>query len=443
MLAILFFHFILQSTDSAEVFPYTTRTRSYSGWNSTIQGDVTSLGMGGATVAIPSSISAAQINPAGFAMVTASISAQILSNSIDDQHVQKNANNYNTNQWGLSVNPPPWGFGILYYSPTAESGSYQSPTTGRNFDTTVSVRELRIAVAHAFFENTLSLGLSLGVAKGIRELGSYAYNSVDLDFEIGALYLLPGHFILGASFIPQNTINPSGDADGQVDMPGFNQAIIAPTQTTLGIAWQPNRFFQTGFSLTYISSTTNTALLADQSKTVGATSVFEPRLGANYVFAEYRNFKLEYALGTYFEPSRISGEPNRMHATTGLEIEPWFMNVGFGFDLAEKYQNVLIAVNVDIVRAARVLDLIPKNPVPPYHGFFPPPFILSADGLPQGMTRGEHTNAPPASLGDVQKIITDVPGRIKEKFDSVTDQAPTKKKKQKKKKIEEESDDQD
>jgi len=416
MLALLFSILISPATFASPAFPYSTRTRSYSGWNSTIQGDVTGLGMGGATVAIPSSISAAQINPAGFAMVTASVSAQILSNTIDDRHIQSSENRYDTNQWGLSVNPPPWGLGILYYSPTTENGNYQSPTTGKDIDAAVSVREVRFAVAHAFLDHQLSLGLSLGVAKAIRQLGQYNYNSIAIDSEFGALYLMPHHFILGASYIPQNTMNASGDVYAQNDMPGFNQAIITPAQVSAGVAWQPNRFFKTGFSLTYISSTVNTALLSDQNKIVGAISVIEPRLGANYVFAEFKNIKIEYAIGTYFEPSRITGDSNRMHGTMGLEIEPWFMNVGLGFDVADDYKNVLMSISLDIVRAARAFELIPKDPVSPYHGYFPPIFTVKAEGLPQGMTEGEHNNTPPISLENVEKIISDVPEKIREKM---------------------------
>jgi len=444
MLAILFTLIFFPSTNASEVFPYSTRTKSYSGWNSTIQGDVTALGMGGATVALPSSISAAQINPAGFAMVTASISAQIVSNTINDQHIQTSQNKYDSNQWGLGVNPSPWGFGILYYSPTTENGNYQSPTTHQNLDTTISLREVRFAVAHAYFENKLSLGMSLGVAKAVRELGPYAYNSIDVDVEVGALYRLQNHLILGASFIPQNTINASSDVYAQTDMPGFNQAIISPAQTTLGLGWEPNRFFKAGFSLTYISSIRNTALLADQNKVVGDTAVFEPRLGGNYVFAEYKYLKMEYALGTYFEPSRISGESSRMHGTMGFEVEPWFMNLGFGVDVANDYKNVLIAVSVDIVRAARVLDIIPKDPVPPYHGFFPPMFVVSADGLPPGITQGEATSVQPTNLKDVKNIIMDIPERIEEKVNAMSKGSSSKAKKKKlKKKIEQKPEDQD
>lgn len=412
----LLLHLFIQPVIAAEPFPYSTRTRNYSGWSSTIQGDVNALGMGGATVAFPSSIAAAQINPAGFAMVTASLSAQIVKNTKEDLHVQKSSNQSSNQQWGLGVNPSPWGFGILYYTPTTENGNYQSPNTGNNLETEITVKEVRIAVAHAFFENKFSIGASFGIAKAFRTLGPYEFNETSFDFEVGVLYCLPQHFILGASFIPQNTIQTSDSKPLQNEMPGFDQHVIVPAQTTAGVAWVPNRFFKTGFSLTYVSTIPNAGLLSDQSKTVGAYPILQPRLGASYVLAEYPNFKIEYAFGGYFEPSRIAGESNRLHGTMGLEVQPWFINTGIGFDLASNYKNVMLGLTIDIVRTARALEIIPPDPVPPYGGFFPPMFRVMADGLPAGMTKGEPSSAAPPNLGEIQEIIYDIPKRIKNRI---------------------------
>jgi len=364
--------------------------------------------MGGATVAIPSSVSAAQINPSGYAMVASSIGIQIISNTVDDGHFQNGENKYSSNQWGLSVNPSPWGFGILHYTPSNEQFS----------DAKISVEEYRLAVAHTFLDDRLSLGISFGFAEGERQIGSLSYQSSGVDFEIGALYALPKHVMLGASFIPNNTIRAVGGAPSSPELPGFNQSIIAPSQTTLGVAWVPNRFFKAAFSLTYIDPIENVALLADESKIVGAFGVLEPRLGSSYILADFKNLKMECAVGTYFEPARIDGESSRLHATFGLDVNPWIINTGVGFDLAQNYQNVMFTIEVDIIRSAIALKLIPPDPVPHYEGFFPPATVISADGLPDGLTHGEVKHVKPINLEDAEKIILKVPEKIREGLDS-------------------------
>ena len=195
-------------------------------------------------------------------------------------------------------------------------------------------------------------------------------------------------------------------------MPGFNRAVIRPLLATAGAGWIPNRFFKLGLSLTYAGATQNTALLSDQSVTTGAYATWVPRLGASYVLAEYTNFKVEGALGSYFDHSRLSDSSNRVHATAGLEANPYFMNLGTGIDVADGYKNIMLSVGIDIVRTARAFDIIPKEPVPAINKAWPSAFVVMSDGLPEGLTRGEERNFGSTSVLQVEKIIEDVPGNI-------------------------------
>src|SRR5690606_1688100 len=107
-----------------------------------------------------------------------------------------------------------------------------------------------------------------------------------------------------------------------------------------------------------------------------------PRLGASYVIGEFRNLKIEAAAGTYYVPSRLSDVGSRIHGTLGVEVNPYFFNTGVGFDVARDYRNFIVSLGVDIVRALRAIQVIPKDPVPPLRGFFPKFDRSSADGLP-------------------------------------------------------------
>ncbi len=396
----------------ATILPYSTRTRDFSSWTPSTRGDINTIGMAGATVATPISISAAEGNPAGYGMLTGSISAQINKISLGDTRLQRSGEPIDSSQWGLGVSPSHQGYSLSYYSPQTESGTYASPNTGDTVKTEVSLKELRLTTARAFFDDHLALGISLELLKAVRELNSASSNAYGLSYQVGALYRLPYHILLGGSFSPQARVSPASNPDSQNIMPGFNRAVVRPLLATGGAGWIPNRFFKIGASLTYAGATDNTALLADQTVITGATATWVPRLGASYVVAEYTNFKVEGALGSYYDSSRLSDSSNRVHVTAGLEANPYFINLGTGIDIADGYKNIMLSVGIDIVRTARAFDIIPKDPVPAINKRWPDAFTILPDGLPEGLTRGEERKFGSTNVQQVEKIIEDVPGNI-------------------------------
>ncbi len=423
---------LIHEAKAAVPFGYGTRTKNYSGWSPTVRGDINAVGMGGASIAVPTSISSSEANPAGFAMTLSSLTAQINKNTIHDEQFQKSGGDYESNEWGIAVNPPDWGFGITYYSPMTESGNYFSPNTGNLLQSEVSVKELKFTVAHTFLDNHLSFGFDLGLAKGIRKLGPYEDNSTRFITQIGALYRAPGHLLLGLSVSPQSTISGSDGAIVQNEVTDFFQPIVVPTVVGAGLGWIPNRFFKAGFDLRYVTGTSNTALLADQNKEIGQYATLQPRAGASYVIADYTNFNVEVAIGAYYEVSRIQGENNRLHRTLGLDVNPWFFNTGIGFDYAKGYRNTSISVGIDLVRTARAAEIIPDNPVKARNDILPSPVEVSSEGLGPGM-KGKHekgVNQP--SVGEITEIIKKIPEKIKEKTEALTSPHQVKKKKKKK-----------
>ena len=120
--------------------------------------------------------------------------------------------------------------------------------------------------------------------------------------------------------------------------------------------------------------------------------------------------------GPYAEVSRIQNNSNRLHGTFGLDINPYFVNTGVGTDYASGYRNWVATIGVDLVRTARTFGIIPPDPVPAYDRFFPPPFVESADGLPDGFTIGQKKSTAPPNADDVKNIVTDIPKKLAEKF---------------------------
>src|SRR4051812_31448023 len=101
MVAVLFSvcFVLLEETAHATILPYSVRTRDFSSWTPATRGDINTIGMAGATVATPNSISAAELNSAGYAMLTTSITAQINKVSLDDSRLQRSGDKIDSSQW--------------------------------------------------------------------------------------------------------------------------------------------------------------------------------------------------------------------------------------------------------------------------------------------------------------------------------------------------------
>lgn len=394
------------------ILPYSTRTKAYSGYSTTVQGDNETIGMANATVAIPGSISSLETNPAGLTMTMGSVSAQINSNEMRDRTITGVDHKIKSNQWGLAVVPGDWGFALTSYTPSFEGGTYESPNTSQNDEYEISLKQVRFSAARSLLKKKLSLGASFEIDRATRKIGSEERNASDLSFKLGAIYHIKDHLLVGASYSPPQDIGDSLARSGGSTLPGFAQPIRTPMLLTVGTGWIPNRFFSVGFSIAAVGTTANTALLRDESRIVGEHFTLQPRLGASYVIAQYDHVKVSTAVGTYYETPRIDGVPRQLHGTFAFQVNPWFMNVGLGVDRADRYNNLIFSIGVDIVRAARTLKMIPRDTVPAKNGFWPEPLKIEADGLPDTLTSGEAKKFASPSVGDVSTIISEIPENI-------------------------------
>ena len=409
-------------------FNYNVRTRPYSGWDSTLRGDIDTIGMAGATTAVPYNVSSATANPAGFAMVQGGLLLQINKNTIHDDTIQRTGDSYDSSQFGLAINPPGWGFAISWTVPKSETGTYISPNTGHPLNTDVSVKRLQLSIARNFWEDAFSLGVGVGLDFGVRDLGDFSYGGSTPMIQVGGLWKLRHHWILGFDASPQTTIGAAHAAD-QNELPGFNQPILTPAEFAVGTGWVTNRFFKVGLDFHYIAGTANTALLADQNVPIGQTATLEPRLGASYVFVDYPDLQAIYSMGSYYEQARVQDAANRVHGTAGLQINPWFINTGFGIDFGANYRNIMITIGIDIVRTARILEIIPPDPIPHQDGFFPAPGVVSAIGLPHAMTSADpNKGIEAASSEDIKKILSELPERIRKRWARLLREEPPKRK---------------
>lgn len=393
--------------------PYGTRTKAYSGYSTVVRGDNENVGMANAGVAIPGSISSLETNPAGLTMTMGSVSAQINSNEMQDRGITGSSERkVRSSLWGLAVIPNDWGYSITSYSPSFEGARYTSKLTGNPNDIEVSHRQVRLSVARAMMNHRLSLGFSLQMDQATREISGENFGATGASFKIGAIYHVRNHFLLGASFSPKQELGSSDANSGNPQLPGFAQPIRTPMLLNVGAGWMPNRYFSVGLAVVAVGKTENTALLRDESKTVGGSFTFQPRIGASYTIAQYKFIKVSTALGAYYEDPRTEGVPKRIHSTFAFQVNPYFMNVGFGIDRAERFNNLTFSIGIDIVRTLRTFKVIPSDSVPPLNGFWPKPLEVKADGLAETLTYGETKDFSGPSVGDVKSIIEEIPANI-------------------------------
>jgi hypothetical protein len=182
------------------------------------------------------------------------------------------------------------------------------------------------------------------------------------------------------------------------------------------LGYIPNRFFRADFDLSYIGSTPSAALIRDQTITVGQNPVLEPKLGVAYVFADYKELGATAFLGTYYETAREEGNASRIHLTSGVEVKPWVVTVGWGVDTSALYLNYLFSLGVDVFKIMEKLDLIPTGWHPARQGFLPNPFHESELGLPRPLQKNWKPRGPDMNPID---IALELPKKIGEKVEDI------------------------
>jgi hypothetical protein len=408
---------------SADTLNYTTRNHDYNGWTSTVNGDVRTVGMAGATIGLPDSYLSSRDNPAGLALLMETADETFTNNAISDGHIQERTYPITLGSFGLAAAFYPWAVSVGYVMTSREGMPYsllnssEVPTVG------ISSREWRVAASRVFFDNRISLGASFNFGRATEDFTFEQSDTPDLSgseydfaFTIGALGQLNQHVLLGLSYAFPITYNFTDASGPPTPIAGFYKPLRTPGRIGAGIGWVPNRFFRADLSMVFIGRIDGAALLRDDSSLVGQSVTMQPRAGLSYIFAEFEEFRGTSFIGSYFEMSRIEGAPSRLHFTGGVEIKPWILTLGAGVDVAPNYSNIILGIGIDLIKVAQKLAIIPKPYSPPRKGLFPPARKYSDEGLPRGLV--EHWR-PTGPEMNVIKVIGDIPVRTGKKVEEV------------------------
>ena len=395
---------------AADILPYTTRTRSYSGWSTAVQGDLRTVGMAGATVGLANTFLAVLDNPAGLAMMVNGADSNFVSNTITDGQVQSLTHPLNAYQFGVAASLYPWGFGFAYRSRTHEGQPYEFQNSpGSSANMMVSTGDIYFSAARVFFDDRLSIGASLIAAQADERIEpqptTLPYQSYTVSASLGASVQLPSHILLGMSYSLPYSYDFSAPSTATPSLPGFFQSIHTPYRIGVGVGWIPNRFFRGDFSTMIVGPSENAALLRDESIRVGQNLTLQPKLGFAYHFLDLPDVKATVYWGTYYEVSRIQSDPNRLHATTAIEVSPWILALGAGLDISDNYRNFLLSFGLDILKVMQKLEIVPPLWHPPYAGFAPSAFRRSDEGLPRPLVKDGSMQAPPVNAVEIGLAI--------------------------------------
>ncbi len=405
--------------------PYSSRTQGYSAYSATTRGNLRTVGMAGATLGLGDPFAAAGENPAGLALTMPVGQTYASANRVRDSNLQSVEAAIQAASIGAGLQFREWAFGISAVNTWGEGQFYRIPdgvggfSEPQNID--LFVREYRFGAARRFLDERLALGAQLRFGDFSRTMGTasnpwlnWGAHSYSLGVTVGGLYRLPHRLFLGAALSSPMHYTGGGSPSAFDVLPGLTQPARSPLKGGIGIGFIPNRIFRADFTLHLAGATPTSALLSDESRSVGEVTTIEPRLGAAYILGDFKSMRATAFGGTYLEPARIEGTSSRLHGTGGAELKWSFMNFGVGFDLATGYRNLLATVGVDPIVVMKKLNLIPPIPNPPPRGFLPRMLYQSDEGLPPMIReRSSARNAQPVL--DPMQIGRELPRKLGEK----------------------------
>lgn len=418
----IFFSLFIAPLTHADTLPYSTRTRAYNGMSSTAIGDIRTVGMSGATLGLADTFIATLENPAGLAMTVNGGDDNFSSNIIYDRNIQSYDEPIGVNSFGIALSSYPWGFSLGYQNPHEEGQPYSVPSLSPNPALIeISVREFRVSLARLLFHDLISLGVSFRFSDANLSLETPEANPLSVSQHLNRIGVVGGlsmhlgsHTLLSFSYSHPMTFNADTVANPTPGLPGFIQSIEIPWRLSAALARIPNRFFRWDFSISVLGTTDNAALIRDESIAVGRRLSIHPRLGAAYLFVDFKELQGSVFLGSSLEDTRIENTSDRLHFSGGFEVKPWIFNFGLGLDVASGYRNYLVSIGVDIFKIMSKLDLIPTPWRPPLGGWLPDPRHYSDEGLARPLVKDWN---PHGKEIDPIQVGLDLPNKVEEKIE--------------------------
>ncbi len=366
----------------------------YDAFPKPVTGSARTVALGGAVSADPDGYEAVFVNPAGLCgMVGRGIDFGSDGNTVDNFVVDLDdpkSRSLNVpikySYYGVRWVGERWGFGFGAQTPFSFDDEFNGTSRIRRKGVTTTVvntdinrinnsaATYTIAAARSFFDGQAGVGVSLDYTRANeryefipvvapstaalnRELSGTAVSA-----NIGLLWQ-PRHWFR-AGLVYKSGYAIGFDATANRGLP--NQLapfrdIKTPDRLTLGLRLAPrddfNVFLQgrmvTGMKNTFI---VGSGLFPNSPGSVvesGRKTTLEGGWGLEYIAYDKDDLTFKVWGGGYLEDANIQGGYSRYHRTAGFSFSPWFIGLNMAIDDAELYNNYVVGIGVDLLKAAQ------------------------------------------------------------------------------------------
>jgi long-subunit fatty acid transport protein len=370
---------------------------NYNGYGGYVIGDQRLVGLAGAYLGKSSDLNAVHYNPAGLVFSPAVLDIGLARSNLDDSPTDFDQNGAKdsfplsyffggivgrTHRIGTCYNI---ALGLVYDQPYAAeqnfNGKALSTTTLEKYTLRLAITSFSIPVSLQI-SNALAIGININtysIEEYIRMKYPVNYQGnkiadVDIDDEqevsatsidLGILCKYNEKLSLGAVYKPKTTFSFEERAFLTTDLRTGRLAdtgikwyrnVTIPLRTGVGINYEYAKDSNIGLDTNYIGRQDNTVLVGSglvsgmENYEFKDAGVYDLHIGGNYLWNINQNLQIDWRAGTYYEPSRVKKLDSRWHYTGGLQINWLYFMVGFGYDKAIDYKNLVSVVALMIRR---------------------------------------------------------------------------------------------
>ncbi|MDD5258970.1 MAG: hypothetical protein PHD29_03295 [bacterium] len=370
---------------------------NYNGYGGYVIGDHRLVGLAGAYLGKSNDLNAVHYNPAGLVFSPDVLNVGLAQSRLDNSQTDFDQNGSKdsfplsyyfagivgrTHRLGTCYNI---AVGLVYDQPYAAEQNFDGKALST---TTLEKYDLRLAVTSFSFPVSLQISNNIAIGININTLNveesirmKYPVNfqgnkvaDIDIDDEqevsatnvdLGILYKYNEKLSLGFVYKPKITFSFQERSflvtDLRTGLPvdtgiKWYRNVTIPMCTGIGLNYEYAKDSSIGLDTNYIGKQNNTVLVGSglvsgmENYEFKDAGVYDLHLGGNYLWHIHRNLQVDWRAGTYYEPSRVKKLDSRWHYTGGLQINWLYFMVGFGYDKAVDFQNMVSIVALIIRR---------------------------------------------------------------------------------------------
>ena len=363
----------------------------------TVTGSARTVALGGAVVADPDGYEAVFVNPAGLSgMAGTGFDFGSDGNSVDNFVVDLNdprARSLNVpikySYYGLRLVYDRWGVGFAAQTPFSFDDEFNgtSRLVRRGRSQTVANNDIHkisntantytAAAATRLLDGSLAVGLSFDYTRvseryEFKPVVSPSSTAATREQYADAVSANVGLLWEPRKWVRAGLVYKSGYRAGfasSLNAGVPNQLapfrdIKTPDRLTAGLRFAPRDDFRIFLQGRLTHGMAGTTIIGSglfpaapgASVESGRRDTLEGSWGLEYVVYDVDDLTAKVWGGGYLEDANIQGGYSRYHRTGGFTFQPWFISLSMAVDDAELYNNFVVGIGVDLLKAATVVS---------------------------------------------------------------------------------------